>query len=488
MKKIVLFITFISLAISSCTDDITGLNELKKEATSTKPEYLFTNAQKNLADQMVSTSVNYNVFRLFAQHWTETTYPDESQYNITTRSIPDNHFTVLYRDVLRDLKESKTILSTEVYVGTTAEKAAKELVRKNKLAVIDILTAYTYSILVDTFGNVPYTQALDLENYPQPVYDDAKTIYKDLISRLTSDVSNLSSSAESFGSADLVYGGDVVKWKKFANTLRLRLAVNIYDAEPTYGKAQVEAAVTAGVIMNASDNANFKYLSTQPNTNPLYVDLVASGRHDFVPANTLVNKMNTLADPRREKYFTLASNGTYKGGTYGTGNSYSSNSHVSATIEDPTLPGTLLDYTEVEFLLAEAVEKGATISGTAESHYNAGITASMQNWGVAAADITTYLARTDVAYTTAAGTYKQKIGEQAWIALYNRGFEAWTSYRRLDFPVLAAPAGAYNGLTSVPVRYSYPAKEQTLNTANVTAAITAIGGNNLTTKLFWDKF
>ena len=481
MKKIVLLIAFIALSVS-CTDDITGLNVDTKNPSSTKSEYLFTSAQKALVDQMTSTSVNYNVFRLFAQQWTETTYPDESQFNITTRAIPDNHWTVLYRNVLTDLKAAKKQLDAE-----TPASPAETAILNNKKAIVDIHIAYAYSVLVDTFGDVPYTESNDIEGHPQPKYDDAKTIYKDLIARLTTDV-NLLTATDSFGSADLVYGGSAAKWKKFANSLRLRLAVNLDDADHAYAASQITAAVTAGLISSNADNTNLQYLGAQPNTNPLYVDLVASGRHDFVPANTLVNKMNTLSDPRRAKYFTLAPDNTYKGGIYGTGNSYTNFSHVSATIESPTLPGTLFDYAEVEFLLAEAAAKGIAVGGTAESHYNAGITASMQNWGVASADIATYLARTDVAYTTATGTYKQKIGEQAWLALYNRGFEAWTSYRRLDFPVLAAPAGAYNGLTSVPVRYSYPAKEQTLNSANVTAAITAIGGNDLTTKLFWDKF
>ena len=112
----------------------------------------------------------------------------------------------------------------------------------------------------------------------------------------------------------------------------------------------------------------------------------------------------------------------------------------------------------------------------------------MENWGVSNTEMTTYLLQPTVAYATATGTWKQKIGEQAWLALYNRGFEAWTSYRRLDFPALAAPANAYNNLTEVPKRYTYPAREQTLNSANVSAASAAIGGNTLTTKLFWDKF
>ncbi|MBP6425337.1 MAG: SusD/RagB family nutrient-binding outer membrane lipoprotein [Flavobacterium sp.] len=483
MKKIVLLIAFIALSVS-CTDDITGLNADTKNPTTAKSEYLFTSAQKALVNQMQSTSVNYNVFRLFAQHWTETTYPDESQYNITTRSIPDTHWTVLYRDVITDLKQAKKLLDAET-PGTAAETA----ILNNKKAIVDIHMAYAYSILVDTFGNIPYSESNNIEEHPLPKYDDAKTIYKDLISRLTADAAALSTSAGSFGAADLVNAGSAAKWKKFANSLRLRLAVNIYDAEPTYAATEIVAAVTAGTIASNTDNIKLAYLGAQPNANPLYVDLVASGRNDFVPANTLVDKMNSLSDPRSPKYFSLNTGATtFSGGIYGAGNTYSNYSKINPTLTAAAYPGTIFDYTEVEFLLAEAAAKGVAVGGTAESHYNAGITASMENWGVASVDIATYLARTDVAYTTATGNYKQKIGEQAWLALYNRGFEAWTSYRRLDFPALAAPAGAYNGITSVPVRFSYPAKEQTLNNTNVTAAITAIGGNALSTKIFWDKF
>lgn len=483
MKKIVLLMAFVALSVS-CTDDITGLNEDKKNPTTTQPEYLFTSAQKAMVNQMQSTSVNNNVFRLFAQHWTETTYPDESQYNITTRSIPDTHWTVFYRDVITDLRESKMLLDAQ-----TPLNATETAILINKKAIIDIHIAYSYSILVDTFGNVPYTESNDISTKPLPKYDDAKTIYKDLITRLTADVAALSTTAGSFGTADLVNGGSAAKWKKFANSLRLRLAVNMFDVEPAYATTEILAAVAAGTIASNSENAKLNYLGAQPNANPLFVDLVASGRNDFVPANTLVDKMNAKSDPRRAKYFALNDGATtYSGGIYGAGNTYENFSKINPSLTVPSYPGTIFDYVEIEFLLAEAVAKGVAVGGTVTTHYNAAITASMESWGVGATDIATYLARPDVAYATATGTYKQKIGEQAWFALYNRGFEAWSSYRRLDFPILVAPVAAYNGIAAVPVRYSYPAREQTLNTANVDAAIAAIGGNALSTKIFWDKF
>ncbi|WP_185963899.1 SusD/RagB family nutrient-binding outer membrane lipoprotein [Flavobacterium restrictum] len=482
MKKIVLLLAFFALTISSCTDDITGLNEDTKNPTTTKPEFLFTNAQKTLVDQMVNTSVNTNVFRLFSQYWTETTYPDESQYDITTRTIPDRHFRILYRDVLRDLQESKMLLDKELPI--TPEAIA---ILNNKKALIEILSVYSYSVLVDTFGDVPYSEALDIEGHPLPKYDDAKTIYKDLISRLTVASGSLTTGTESFGDADLIYGGTASKWKKFANSLKLRLAVNMADVDLPYATSQITAAVTAGLISSNSDNTNLIYLPLQPNANPLYADLVVSGRNDFVVANTLVDKMNTLSDPRRAKYFDYKTGTTnYVGGVYGGSNNFAAFSHISATIADPTFAGTLFDYTEVQFLLAEAAARGIAVGGTAGSHYTAAITASMENWGVATADVAAYLAQPSVAYD--ATNWKKSIGEQAWLGLYNRGFEAWTSYRRLDFPVLVAPAVTYNNLTEVPKRYSYPSVEQTLNATNVTAASTAIGGDKLTTKVFWDKF
>lgn len=484
MKKIFLTaFAFSSVFFTSC-DDITDLNTNKKEAASTKSEYLFTGAQKSLVDQMVSTSVNVNVFRLYAQYWTETTYPDESQYDLATRNIASTHFTTIYRDVLRDLKESETLLNTIVIAPSDTQGLAR---LNNKKALIEILETYSYSVLVDTFGNVPYTEAVDIEAFPNPKYDDGLTIYKDLIARLSAASDMLNTSESSFGEADLIFGGDVTKWKSFANSLRLRLAINLDDTDHAYASAQVLDAVADGIISSNADNVNLNYLGAQPNANPLYADLVVSGRNDFIPANTLVNKMNALADPRRAEYFTLKS-GTYSGGVYGASNGFNNYSHIGPKMSDPTFAGTIFDYTEVEFLLAEAVERGIAVGGTAESHYNNAITASMENWGVSAVDTAVYLALPSVAYTTATGTWQQKIGEQAWIGLYNRGFEAWTSYRRLDFPALAIPAVTYNDITAVPKRYTYPAREYTLNEANVLAASTAIGGDNLTNKVFWDKF
>ncbi|HEX8574940.1 MAG TPA: SusD/RagB family nutrient-binding outer membrane lipoprotein [Flavobacterium sp.] len=492
MKKLIVLIAILSFTVSCNDDSLTDMNVNVKDPSVVPAGSLLGNAEKNLFDQMVSTNVNNNVFRLFAQHWTETTYLDESRYDVLQRNIPDRHWRVLYRDVLRDLKEAYTLTEAES-TDFPADLKAKE----NRLAIIELLSIYTYTILVDTFGDVPYSEALDPDRFSSPRYDRALDIYNDLFVRLDAAIAKLDSNFPSFGASDFIYQGDVGKWQKFANSLKLRMAITVAD-EPTLADAartKAEQAVAAGVFTSNSDNATLQYLSTQPNTNPLYEDLVSSGRFDFIAASTLVDKMNALNDPRRPKYF-IPVNGVFIGGPYAAGGefeNYSSpgnpNAGPTTRLLDPTLEGVILDYTEVSFYLAEAAERGFLVGGTAETFYNNAITSSIIYWGGTPAEALAYLAQPEVAYTTATGAWKEKIGTQEWIAFYNRGFEAWTTYRRLDFPALVAPtnaASAAEGL--VPRRYTYPVLEQTLNNTNYTAAASSIGGDKLSTKIFWDKF
>jgi hypothetical protein len=475
MKNI--FAIFLTLLIFSSCTKLEELNVNIKDPTKVPGESLFTGAQRNLSNQLTTPNVNNNIFRMFVQQWTETTYIDEANYDITTRPIPGNHWNVLYRDVLMNLKESASVLAT---TGTLPGDHASVL--PNKQAIVEVMTVYTYSMLVETFGNVPYTQALT-QTILLPGYDDGLTIYKDLLVRLDKAIAQMDQTQASFGSTDNMYGGDVAKWYKFANSLKLRMGMLLSDVEPALAKTTVESAAP-NVITSNSDNAKLVYMPAQPNNNPVNENLVNSGRNDFVAANTLVDAMNDLNDPRRAFYFTLMSDGTYLGGIYGASNDYTKFSHVNPAITEAVYPCNFFDLTEVEFLLAEGVERGFSIAGTAASHYDLAIKASIEDWGGTEAEAIAYLADPKVNYASATGNWKQKIGTQKWIGLYNRGFESWTAYRMLDFPVLIAPPTADSEL---PIRLTYPTAEQTLNGANRAAAATAIGGDLVTTKLFWDK-
>jgi hypothetical protein len=530
MKKIIT-ISLIFLVFISCKK-LEDLNKNVKDPLTVPGETLFTNGQKKLFDQMVSSNVNFNIFRLVDQYWTEVTYVDESNYDLITRTIPDWHWRHLYEDVLKNFSDGKAFIQSAQILTSD-----DSIIKQNKIAIIDIMEVYTYSVLVETFGNIPYSEAINVNNL-LPKYDDAFTIYKDLLTRLDNDLSKMDPTFDSFGSADNMYQGDVNSWVKFANSLKLRMGMHLADKDDALAKATVESAAP-NVFSSNADDAKLPYLKSTPNTNPIYVDLVSSGRHDFVASRTITDTMNNLNDPRMTLFFAnpvafkyrkvnnknqdsvvtnmgrifvyrdingddsmvfkkppytvLASDSLkvrfYIGGINGVANSFSRSTHVADKIQEPTFPGTILDYAEVEFFLAEAVERGYSVGGTAAGHYNAAITASIEDWGGTTADATAYLANPDVAYTTAKGNYKEKIGLQFWLALYNRGFEGWTEWRRLDYPVLRAPANAKVAADGkVPVRFTYPIEEQTLNGANYQAASSAIGGDVMTTKLFWDKY
>ncbi|QNF33685.1 SusD/RagB family nutrient-binding outer membrane lipoprotein [Adhaeribacter swui] len=475
MKKILLLCIPAMMFATSCKDldDYDNLNP--KAATTVPAVSLVSNAQRVLANTINTPDYNINPFRFYVQHWAATTYPDESQFVIETRSINRFFWDPLYRDVLSDLNEGKKLV--------TADAVLDPKVKANQLAAIEVLEVYAWSVLVNTFGDIPYTEALNADNV-LPKFDDDAAIFADLTTRLDKAIGMFDASASGLGTGDLYYNGNVANWLKFANSLKLRLGMTLADVDAAKAKTMVEAAAP-NVITSNAENAKITYLSALPNRNQLYESLVQSGRSDFVGASTLIDPMLATNDPRLPIYFKpVAGSSNFKGGTAGTPNSATNNSTPGAALENPTLPGMLLTYSEVEFLLAEAVERGFAVAGTAEAHYNAAVTASITEWGGSAADAATYLEKSAVAYNTAAGDWKQKIGTQKWIALYSQPTQAWTEWRRLDAPNLVKPAAA---ISEIPLRLPYPTTEANLNTTNYAAAASAMGGDVVTSRIFWDK-
>ncbi len=468
MKKYSLIFATIAFLVS-CSD-FGDLNVDSKKATSVPGETLFANGTKNFADLMVETSVNRNIFRLFAQNWTETTYTDETNYDLITRDQPGYHFDTSYRDVLKDLKEARTVLE-----GTN--DGTSPAVRANQFATISIIEVLVYHVLVDTFGDVPFTEALDIDNV-LPAYDDDEAIYSAIIAQLNAAMGTINLGAGSFGDYDLIYGGDMAKWMKFANSIKLRMAVRIKSG------AMATQAIAGGVFDSNDDNASFDYIAAAPNNNPVYQSLVESGRQDFIPADTHVNILNALEDPRRSVYYdeNLGA-GVYVGGAYGQNAPYGDHTHLGAIFHQPDTPGILMDYAEVEFLLAEAAELGLAGSPSeAEAHYNAAVTASFEFWGVDGA--AAYLAKPEVAYTTAGATWQESLAVQKWIHLFNNGFEAWTTYRLYGYPTMTVPPISNE---PVPRRYTYPIDEPSRNVASYGAAATAMGGDKKSSTVFWDN-
>ncbi|RYZ17082.1 MAG: SusD/RagB family nutrient-binding outer membrane lipoprotein, partial [Sphingobacteriales bacterium] len=333
---------------------------------------LFNSAVKSMVDGMATASVNANVFRHVVKHWGQATNQEEAQYDFLTRAINTAWWTRMYRDVLSDLREAKRII--------TADATLTEGVRTNQLAMLDIMEVYTWSVLVNTFGNIPYTEALD-DNKLFAVYDDAKTVYADILRKLAEDISKLSTTSAGFiATEDFFYSGNVAGWIKFANTLYMRLAIVVADVDNATAKSAFEAASTKAITTN-TDNTVFKYLASPPNNNPLYDQLVTSGRSDFIAAKDLMDVLNNMADPRKSQYFGVNNAGAYVGAVVGQVVSFATVSKPGAKFYAPDFPHVIADYMETEFLRAEAVERGYNVTGTAESHYNNAIRASIVGWG-----------------------------------------------------------------------------------------------------------
>lgn len=474
MKKTLLTIFCFSLVFASCEID-ESLNIDRKNPTEVPGSGLFTNATRNFFDLMQSASVNFNVFRLYSQYWAQTTYPDESQYNQTTRNIGANMWTTIYRDVLQDLKGAR-----EALIANEADNL------ENKLAIIEFMEVYSYSFLVETFGDVPYTEALDPEN-PSPAYDDAATIYADLLNRLDAAIEQMDASGDGFEpEQDPVYSGDMTGWIKAANSLKLRMSMRLAEVDiagvDSQAMAEEAASDLSMLILNNEYNFGIEYLGGAPNTNPVWVSLVQSGRTDFVGANTFVDVLEDLDDPRLDEYFQTV-DGEFIGGVYGTANSPSSFSLPGEQLYDPTLPGNVITASEVYFLLAEAAARGYNVGGTAQEFFMEGVVASVLEWNAASeAEAEAYAAR---AWTETPGDTLAKIAYQKWIALYNNGFEGWTVFRLFDdaLPFNAPPDMS---LEDVPTRFLYPTSEATLNPTGYQAAASAIGGDEMNTRLFFD--
>ncbi len=535
--KIILFL-LLTIVISSCAENFEDFNTDKKNPASVAGEALFSNALKDMSDQMNTPNVNRNIFELWAQYWTETTYTDEANYDIVERAQSEQIFRYFYRDVLRDLDEAtKLIGAVEPFDNDAA------IVKSNKLHIMEILNVVVYQRLVDIFGAVPYYEALDIGNV-YPVYDMGEDIYSDLLVRLDAAIGGLNASAGSFGSADFIYNGNVANWITFGNSIKLKLGIHLSDVNASLAQSTVEAAVASGVFASSADEALFDYQSNAPNYNPIYAELVVTGRKDFVSTNTIVDIMAGMNDPRLSTYFdgtsiqplpfpreggtgpktdivfadgentilfyplgggafnevfmegpfTIPASDsasgikTWLGGTYGASSPHAVHTQVAPSVIDPTFPGIIMTYSEVLFYLAEAAERGFNVGMTAEEAYNAGITESIMWWGGSQDDVNTYLAYPDVAYATAQGDWKRKIGYQSWIASYINGLVGYTTWRRLDYPVLnITPTNEeIVEVTDIPVRFTFPVNEQTLNEANYAAASLAIGGDDLLTKIFWD--
>lgn len=486
-KYIAIILLSTMFGASSCLKDSADLNDDKGKVYDGSPEFFLNSAEGKLADKMTTIEVNRGAF-FFLQHYlTMTTYASDARFDYNKRVVPDNHWLRLYTEVIGNLTSGKEAVAKEKRPASIPQPAWDKQ-QGNKTAILDLLQVYAFQVLVDCFGDVPYADAIP--TVPLPKYDDDAAIYPKLLERMDKNLAQLDPDYPAFnGNGDYMLKSDIGKWKLFAASLKLKIAMNLADANPALSKSAAESAYNAGVITQNSQNILYKYSTIAPAFSPMYseINTIGSGRRDYIIEETIINMMNTLTDPRREKFFTPTSGGTYVGAVLGKGGQTFGNfSHVADELIVPDAAFRYATATEVNFYLAEAAARGYSVGKSAAEYYNAAITASFEDAGIgnkAAA----YLAQPNVAYASAAGDWKQKIGRQAYIAMFMQPYEGWNFSRRLDYPVMPSPFAVPAAEGKTPTRLTYPINEQTVNGANWRAASSTIGGDKLTTKVFWDK-
>src|SRR5574341_501587 len=346
-------------------------------------------------------------------------------------------------------------------------------------AVGRIMKAYTFSVMTEAMGDLPYTQALKGDSILQPAYDKQSDIYNALFTEFTTASGLINPTGVGFSNGDLVYAGDMAEWRKLANSLRLRLAMHIQKANAAKAASEAAAAVAAGVFTSNADNAGLSYLTGSPNQNPIYTNHLS--RDDYGMSRTLVDSLRGRSDPRLPVYAQPNDTGAYMGLQNGLNDGagpplkYVSR-YGAYWRQQPDANMYFMTYAEVLLLEAEAAERG-WITGTPATLYAAAIRASMEQHGVANSDINTSLAKPSVVYVPGATGLRQ-IAYELWVALYMNGMEAWNEWRRTQWPPLmpgpnaVTNAGVLNG---IPERMPYDDQELVLNNANVKAAVSAQG-------------
>jgi hypothetical protein len=477
----------IAIAFTGCTKGFEDLNTNPNEPSSVSPGFLLTASQKRIMDEMNDSFWGSRRGMQLPQYWASNQYSNESRYAFRTE-VTNASWRDFYAGPLQDLQ-------TIVDLNTDSPDDVSGFGSNgNQIAVAKLLQAWTYQMMTDAWGPIPMTEALQGGENKTPAYDDQATVYAGILTLIDDAMNAMDDGAGPQG--DQVYGGNMMMWEKFANTLKLRVAMRMSDVAPDQAKGVGEAALSGGMIIAANEeNAQFPYINAAPNNHPVNEDYKT--RNDFAASNTMVDWLTAMNDPRLGVYFNPAANtGTFIGEVYG----LSEDSAAVTDFDDVSqrgdailagdFPGIFFDAAQTHFLCAEAAERGwAGTPLDAEGHYNAAVTLSMQWWGLTDTDaINAYLGQADVAYATAPGDWKQKIGSQKWAALYMQGHEAWAEYRRLDAPTLNPCAeGALDGNGDVPSRFYYPLDEQTLNNDSWAAGVALLGGpDGQDTKLWWD--
>ncbi|HET7322134.1 MAG TPA: SusD/RagB family nutrient-binding outer membrane lipoprotein [Longimicrobiaceae bacterium] len=467
-----LAVAVLAAAAAGCDNGLTELNVNPNEPVEVGAEYLFPNATEAAVSRVLGQSIHMDITALWVQQYAESRYSEEDRYEITDSKV-DGQWGGFYAGPLQDFNE--------------VIAKGQETDRPNLRAMGTVMQSWTFQAVTDLWGDIGYSDALrgrDPDAGLEVKLDPQEQVYAGLLTSLRSAAEMIDPAGPTIESADLIYQGEMEKWRKFANSLRMRVSMRLSEVDPSTAASGFQAAYQAGGFTSNDDNALLRYVDNNVDVNPLYA--YQSNRDDHAVSATMVDTLTKLNDPRLAIYARQNAGGDYKGMPNGDMSSFSldSISRIGTYFSAADAPGVVMSYAEVLFLEAEAAERG-WIAADPAALYEQGIAAAMEMYGVSQSDIDAYLAQARVQYQGGDAGLHQ-IWLQKWIALFGNGPEAYAEWRRTGYPVLVAGPDAING-GKIPVRLPYPASEEALNRANVAEAVSRQGGATLNDPVWWDK-
>ncbi len=461
---------------AACTDGLTDINTNPNAPTDVPAQFLLPQSIQNTVQAAMGTSQMLQHTGIWPQHFVQIQYPDEEQGQVRASRM-EAYWTGYYVGGLKDIH---LVMQKGIEAGDS-----------NIEGVGRIWKSWIFHIVTDLWGDVPYSAALngEAEGGSVPIYDAQSAVYDGLFADLTSGASLVGGGSADFGAGDILYGNDFTNWRKFANSLRMRLAMRLSEVDPGKAQSEFAAAFAAGGFTSNDDNAFLDYPGS-PYENPFFENYLV--RDDNGVSRTMIDMLDGLNDPRLSLYAEPATqDGVFRGHENGSddlppGQSLGFFSRIGNfwRADGASTPSAVMTYAEVLFLQAEAAARG-WISGDPATMYMDAIEANMNMYdpygaGPTDSEISAYLAQPEIAYTGMDDIHLQK-----WIALWMNGHEAFSNWRRVDSPLLVA--GPDLLISRIPIRFSYPDSEQSLNSSNLDAAMARQGGGlDLITPVWWD--
>ncbi len=410
----------------------------------------------------------------------------------------------------------QSVLKQVVYV---IDKTKADQNKTNLYNEARIWRCYAFMILTDTYGDIPYNEAAKgfLEGISKPKYEKQELIYKDILKELDEASAALDASKPT-SVGDILYGGNIVRWKRFGYSLLLRAAMRLTRIDPATAQTYVKKAVAGGLMQSNADNSVMRHTSLYQNW--IAVHLTAREKANFYLAKPFVDFLKNNNDPRLQSiavrhvgaksgadqaaprttsdptvqigmpmgYDDVSIKNTFA--TFGTASLYDYSQVNLTTILKTDAPEYHLTYGQTQLLLAEAIVRGWT-TGDADATYKSGIRAHMLQ--MAEYDIKAAIAADKIqayvdANTLQVGKQLEQINNQYWVASFINGSETFANFRRSGFPALTKnpyPGSEIKG--NFISRLPYPDSETITNQENLNSAIKNQGPNDLNSKVWWDS-